>query len=197
MNYSEMRQIEKYAEEKNIPIIEKAGLNFIINYIKENNIKNILEIGSAIGYSAINMALVGEDIQVTTIEQNQERYFEALKNIKAFELDNRITLILADALNLDLNSKFDLIFIDAAKGQYINFFEKYSKNLTRNGTIITDNISFHGLVDSKVKIESKNLRQLVEKIRNYILFLKSNKGFKTKFYKVGDGLSVSRRMTND
>lgn len=197
MNYSEMRQIEKYAEEKNIPIIEKAGLNFIINYIKENNIKNILEIGSAIGYSAINMALVGEDIQVTTIEQNQERYFEALKNIKAFELDNRITLILADALNLDLNSKFDLIFIDAAKGQYINFFEKYSKNLTRNGTIITDNISFHGLVDSKVKIESKNLRQLVEKIRNYILFLKSNKGFKTKFYKVGDGLSVSRRMKND
>ncbi len=189
----EMKALEKYAEEYNIPIIEKASLRFIQKYIKENNVKTILEIGSAIGYSAINMALVDEGISVTTIEKDDYRYLEALKNIKTFKLEDRITLLLADALNIEIDGKFDLIFIDAAKGQYKNYFEKYSNKLNRNGTIISDNISFHGLVESKEKIEKKNLRKLVDKIKDYITFIKSHDGFITKFYKVGDGLSVSTR----
>jgi predicted O-methyltransferase YrrM len=197
MNSNEMKLIEKYAEEYNVPIMEKSGLIFLVDYIKKNNVKTILEIGSAIGYSAINMALVSEDIHITTIEKDEIRYFEALKNIKKFKLEKRITLVLADALTLYLDGAFDLIFIDAAKGQYTKYFEKYYNNLNQNGTIITDNISFHGLVDSKNKIESKNLRQLVEKIKNYITFLKTHKEFKTKFYKVGDGISVSRRTEDD
>jgi len=192
----DMKELEKYAEEYNIPIIEKASLNFIIKYIEQNNVKSILEIGSAIGYSAINMALVNDDINIITIEKDNERYLEALKNIKAFNLEDRITLLLADALNVDIEGKFDLIFIDAAKGKYKEFFEKYSSKLNRNGTIITDNISFHGLVESKEKIEKKRLRSLVEKIKNYIEFVKSQKEFDTKFYKVGDGLSVSRRKND-
>lgn len=192
----DMKELEKYAEEYNIPIIEKASLNFIIKYIEQNNVKSILEIGSAIGYSAINMALVNDDINIITIEKDNERYLEALKNIKAFNLEDRITLLLADALNIDIEGKFDLIFIDAAKGKYKEFFEKYSSKLNRNGTIITDNISFHGLVESKEKIEKKRLRSLVEKIKNYIEFVKSQKEFDTKFYKVGDGLSVSRRKND-
>ena len=193
---NEMKALEKYAEEYNVPIIEKASLNFITKYIKENNIKTILEIGSAIGYSAINMALVNENILVTTIEKDNTRYLEALKNIKIFELEDRITLILADALSIDIEGKFDLIFIDAAKGQYKAFFEKYCTRLNRDGTIITDNISFHGLVESKDKIEKKNLRKLVDKIRDYIEFVRAHKEFNTKFYKVGDGLSVSRRKND-
>lgn len=192
----DMKELEKYAEEYNIPIIEKSSLNFIIRYIEQNNIKSILEIGSAIGYSAINMALVREDINIVTIEKDNDRYLEALKNIKAFNLDDRITLLLADALNIDIDGKFDLIFIDAAKGKYKEFFEKYSSKLNRNGTIITDNISFHGLIESKEKIEKKRLRTLVDKIKKYIEFIKSNKDFDTKFYKVGDGLSVSRRKND-
>ncbi len=191
-----MKEIEKYAEEYNIPIIEKASLNFITKFIKENNVKTILEIGSAIGYSAINMSLVSEDIHVTTIEKDDERYLEALKNIKKFELEDRITLLLADALNVDIEGKFDLIFIDAAKGQYKRYFDKYCGKLNRYGTIISDNISFHGLVESKEKIEKKNLRKLVEKIRDYIEFIKTHKEFNTKFYKIGDGLSVSRRKND-
>lgn len=192
----DMKELEKYAEEYNIPIIEKSSLNFIIRYIEQNNIKSILEIGSAIGYSAINMALVREDINIVTIEKDNDRYLEALKNIKAFNLDDRITLLLADALNIDIDGKFDLIFIDAAKGKYKEFFEKYSSKLNRNGTIITDNISFHGLIESKEKIKKKRLRTLVDKIKKYIEFIKSNKDFDTKFYKVGDGLSVSRRKND-
>jgi len=189
----ELKEIEKYAKEKNIPIMQKTGINFLTKYINENNVKNILEIGTAIGYSAIKMALANDKVKVTTIEKDDERYMQALKNIKAFDLEKRITLIRADALDLNLNGEYDLIFIDAAKGQYIKFFEKYKSNLSKNGVIITDNVEFHGLVEQEERIESKNLRQLVNKIRNYIDFLNENTEFNTKFYKIGDGISVSSR----
>ncbi len=193
----DFKQMEKYAEEYNIPIMEKSGINFLTKYIKDNNIKSILEIGSAIGYSAIKMALVNDNIKVTTIEIDSNRYFEALKNIKAFGLEKRITLILGDALDINLENEYDLVFIDAAKGQYTKFFEKYSKNIKKNGVIITDNIGFHGYVDSEEEIESKNLRQLVEKIRSYIDFLKNNTNFETKFYKAGDGISISKKREKE
>ena len=189
----DFKQIDKYAEEHNVPIMQKSGINFLTKFIAENNIKNILEIGSAIGYSAIKMALVNDKIKVTTIEKDDERYLMALKNIKEFDLEKRITLISGDALNVELEDKFDLIFIDAAKGQYIKFFEKYSKNLKKNGVIISDNLDFHGLVEQEERIASKNLRQLVNKIRNYIDFLKNNTEFTTKFYKIGDGISISTK----
>lgn len=189
----DFKSIEKYAEEHNIPIMEKTGIKFLTKYIEENNVKSILEIGSAIGYSAIKMALVNENIKITTIEKDNVRYMEALKNIKDFGLEKRITLIYGDALLLNIEDKYDLIFIDAAKGQYINFFEKYSKNLNKKGVIISDNIDFHGLINKEERIESKNLRQLVDKIRRYIDFLKENASFETTFYKVGDGVSISRK----
>ena len=137
------------------------------------------------------MALVDDKIKVTTIERDNERYLEALKNIKEFGLEKRITLVLGDASLVDVSDKYDLIFIDAAKAQYINFFEKFSKNLNKNGVIISDNIGFHGMVESDERIENRNLRQLVNKIRNYIDYLKENKKFTTEFYKIGDGISVS------
>ena len=185
------KAIEKYAEEYNIPIMEKSGIKFLTKYIEENKVKNILEIGSAIGYSAIKMAEVNDSVKIITIEKDNSRYIEALKNIKEAGFDKRISLVLGDALDLELTDKFDLIFIDAAKGQYIKFFEKYKNNLNKNGVIITDNIGFHGLVEKKERIESKNLRQLVDKVRNYIEFLRTNTEYTTKFYKVGDGISIS------
>ena len=194
MNTKDFKHIEKYAEEYNIPIMEKSGINFLSKYIKNNNVKTILEIGTAIGYSAIKMALSSDNVKVTTIEKDDARYFEALKNIKAFGLEKRITLIHGDALDINLEDKYDLIFIDAAKGQYINFFDKYASNLSKNGVIVSDNIGFHGLVEYKERIESKNLRQLVNKIREYIEFLKGNTEFLTKFYKIGDGISISQRI---
>ena len=164
-----------------------------MKYIKDHNIKNILEIGSAIGYSAILMASSSKDAFVTTIERDEERYMECLKNVKKCGFDKKINVVFQDALDVNLSEdlKFDLIFIDAAKGQYTKFFEKYKYFLKDGGTIITDNIKFHGYVGSSDKIESKNLKSLVEKIENYIDFLKDNEDFETKFYDIGDGLSVS------
>ena len=186
-------EMEDYAQEKNVPIIEKKSIAFIMKYIKDNNVKNILEIGSAIGYSAILMASASEDAFVTTIERDEERYMECLKNVKKCGLDKKINVVFQDALDVNLASdlKYDLIFIDAAKGQYTRFFEKYKYFLKDKGAIITDNLKFHGYVGKSDKIESKNLRGLVEKIENYIDFLKDNDEFDTKFYDIGDGLSVS------
>lgn len=185
-------EMEKYAKEYNVPIIEKDSIAFIMQYIKDNDIKNILEIGSAIGYSSILMASASEDVKVTTIERDQNRYMECLKNVKACELDKRINVVCQDALELNLTDvSYDLIFIDAAKGQYTKFFEKYKYFLKPNGVIISDNIKFHGHVGNKENISSKNLKQLVGKLENYIDFLKDNDEFDTTFYDVGDGLSVS------
>ena len=187
-------ELEKYAKENKVPIIQQDGLNFIINYIKENKVKKILEIGTAIGYSAINMALTSKDIKITTIERNEKMYAEARKNIRKFELEKRITLVLKDALDIEVKGKYDLIFIDAAKAQYIKFFEKFKHNLTKDGVIITDNLNFHGLTKNPETIQSKNLRALVTKINKYKEFLKNNKEFKTTFYQIGDGITVSKRI---
>lgn len=187
-----LEKIEKYAKEESIPIMEKDGIEFLTKFIKDNNIKSILEIGTAIGYSAIKMCLVNEFVTITTIERDINRYNLAIKNIKDFNLENRINVLLADALKIDITGKFDLIFIDAAKAQSINFFNKYEVLLKENGYIITDNINFHGLVNSNLKM-SRNLRQLVKKINNYIEFLKQNENYDTVFYEVGDGISISRK----
>lgn len=191
-----VRTIEEYAEKNNVPIMQKDGIEFLTKYIKENNIKEILEIGSAIGYSAIKMALIDKNIKVTTIERDKERYEIAIKNIKNMELENQIEIYNEDALEFNIEKKYDLIFIDAAKAQYIKFFEKYKKNLKQNGTIISDNLEFHGLVKNPELTNNRNTKQLVKKISNYIEFLKENKEFKTEFIQIGDGIGISRYNDN-
>ncbi len=186
-----LNELEKIAIKNNIPIIQKDGLEFIQTYIKENNIFSILEIGSAIGYSSIAFALTKDNIKVTTIEKDKTRYKEAIENIKNFSLDKQITIYNIDAFDYEDNKKYDLIFIDAAKAQYIKFFEKFKKNLNNNGAIITDNLSFHGLVEHPENTNNRNTKQLVKKIQKYIKFLNENKEFETKFYKIGDGISIS------
>ena len=187
-------EMEEYAKENNVPIIQKDSIIYIMKYIKTHNIKNILEIGSAIGYSAILMASADNDINVTTIERDETRYMECLKNIKKCNLDKKISVVYQDALEVNLTGvSYDLIFIDAAKSQNIKFFEKYKNFLTKGGTIITDNIDFHGYVGHSDTIESKNLKEMVVKIENYITFLKENNEFTTEFLSIGDGLSVSKR----
>lgn len=191
-----IKKMEKYADEKGIPIMEKDGIEFLTEFVRLNKIKDIFEVGGAIGYSAIRMALVGNDVMVTSIERDKTRYIEAVKNVKKLNLDNQITLIFSDALDFNTKEQYDLIFIDAAKSQYTKFFEKFSKNLKPGGYIITDNINFHGLVNNDKTKLSRNLRQLITKIENYINFLKNNKEFKTRFFEIGDGIAISRKNKN-
>ena len=184
-------EIKDYAHKNNVPIMLDDGIEFLTNYIRENNIKNILEIGSAIGYSAISMALVSDDVHVTTIERDVNRYNEAIKNISKMHLEDRINVILSDAFDVELNDCFDLIFIDAAKAQYIKFFNKFDSNLKSGGVVFSDNLNFHGLTHTNEYIESRNVRGLVRKLNQYIDFLNENKDYNKSFYDIGDGISVS------
>lgn len=191
-----MRELEEYAKINNIPIMQKDGILYLINYIKENNIKNILEIGSAIGYSSIMMASINSDIRITTIERDKDRYDLAVSNIKKYNLDNQINIIYGDAVDTDITGMYDLIFIDAAKGKNIFFFEKYKNNLVKRGTIITDNLSFHGLVEDNSLIKTKNQRGIVNKIKDFISFLDNNDEFDTEYIPVGDKIAISKRRSD-
>ena len=189
-----IKEIEKYAKEENVPIMNREGIAFLCELIKKHKVKSILEIGSAIGYSSIKMALLDKNIRITTIERDEVRYKEAVKNIDKCNLNYQITIVLGDALETNITGSFDMIFIDAAKSQNIKFFNKYKDLLNKNGIIVTDNMSFHGLVEEKERIRNKNLRQLVNKIKKYIVFLEENEEFNTVFYKEGDGVAVSEKM---
>ena len=190
----EIEIIKDYARRENIPIMQDEGIEFLTSFIEKKGIKNILEIGTAIGYSAIMMVLVNSNIHVTTIERDEARYLEALKNIKKFGLEDRITLIFNDALNVECSDQFDLIFIDAAKGKNKEFFNHFEGNLKEYGYIITDNMGFHGYVEMpEAELPSKNIASIVRKIKDYIYFLENNMLYKTTIYKIGDGIAVTER----
>lgn len=189
-----IKEIKEYAKENKVPIMQDASMDFITTTISKRNAKKILEVGTAIGYSTIMMALTDKDVTVTTIEKDKERYFEAIKNVKKFGLEDRITLIYNDALDTDIEGLYDLILIDAAKSKNLEFFTKFERNLSVDGIVITDNINFHGYTKMDPKeIENRNIRALVKKIKNYINFLENDVKYKTTFYEIGDGLSVSER----
>lgn len=186
-----IEEIRIYGIENNVPIMSIDTIDKIHEIIKENNIKSILELGTAIAYSTINFASF--DINnITSIERDEKRYNIALNNAKRSKLSN-INLIYADALEVEINDKFDLIIIDAAKSQNIKFFEKYKNNLNENGIIIIDNISFHGLVETDKRIESRNVRQMIRKLKNFIEFLDNNNEYSVEYVKVGDTLAICKK----
>ena len=187
-------ELEQYALENNVPIVTKEGLELIKLLIKIKNAKTILEIGTAIGYCSINLALLDKDIQIDTIERKKQMYDKAVENVNKINLNNQITIFHDDALEFDVSllnyRKYDIIFIDAAKAQYRRFFEKYSPLLSDKGIIISDNLLFHGLVEQEV-IDGKDLRALIRKIKNYNNWLFENEEFDTTFLRIGDGMAIS------
>ena len=191
MVHIRIAEMEAYAREHNVPIMLPDGIAYLTDYIREHNCKRILEIGSAIGYSAIKMAMVDPEVHVTTIERDIERYRMALTNIEACHLEKQITILYGDAFDVTVPGPYDLIFIDAAKSQYIKFFERFQDQLVVGGTVISDNLEFHGLTHSTEPIASRNLRNLIRKINAYITFLEENEEFDTTFLTIGDGLGVS------
>lgn len=187
-------ELKKYAKENHVPIILDEGLDFLLETIKKYNVKDVLEIGTAIGYSAINMALLGT--AVTSIERDPKMYEQAILNVKDFNLADKIEIIFNDALTPNLVSKeYDLLFIDAAKGQYEKFFNLYTPYLRKGGIVVCDNMNFHELT----KVEdlttlSRGVRGLVKKLNSFKTFLKNNDDYKTTFYEIGDGMTLSIKL---
>lgn len=188
-----IEELEKYAKTNNVPIMSKDTIEKIREVILDNNITSILEIGTAIAYSTICFRSTKKNVKITSIERDKLRYSKAVENVQKSKLDN-ILLINEDALNVEIEDKFDLIIIDAAKSQNIKFFEKYKNNLNDRGIIIIDNLSFHGFVGNSQNIESKNLRAMVRKIEEFLKYLSEIKDFDIEYIEVGDKIAICRKI---
>ena len=187
-------EIREYGINNNVPIMSVESIDTITNIIKENNVSSILEIGTAIAYSTICFASIPCVEKITSVERDDDRYSLASLNVKNSELNN-ITLIHDDALNIEVNDKYDLIIIDAAKSQNRRFLDKFKNNLNENGIIIIDNLDFHGMVGKSSEIKSRNLRQMVRKIEKFIDYLDNQDEFDVKYIEVGDRLGICKKKS--
>lgn len=198
MKYFE--HLEVSAINRSIPIMQREGLEFMIKLFKKNNCHCCLEIGSAIGYSAMMLVSNLADFKVETIELDKERYLEALKNIANNDLKEQIIIHHDDALQINLNNlvlkKYDCLFIDAAKAQYQKFFEKYMPLISDNGICIVDNLDFHGMIFDIENIKNRNTKQLVKKIKRFKDWIFDNKQYEVEYHHVGDGICVIRKRVS-
>lgn len=190
-------EMEEYARENRVPIMELEGIEAMLQIVRIQQPTKILEIGTAIGYSALRMAEACPSAHIITLERDQERYEKAENYFARSGMANQITLLKGDALEQEdevrLLGDYDMIFIDAAKGQYKKFFEMYSQYLNNSGVIITDNVLFKGLVYEKAEIEKKRIRNLVQKIDQFNEWLMKNDRYHTVILPIGDGVAISRK----
>lgn len=186
-------EMEKYAREYNVPIVTKEVAEYLKFIVKSNGIKNILEVGTAIGYSGILMAKEIEKNggKLYTIEIDEERYNLAQENFKKSGLNN-IVFIKGDAVEeiKKIDEKFDFVFIDASKGHYMEFFEDSYKLLNKDGIIFIDNIMFRGYL---YKEYPKRFKTIVRRLNEFIEYLYSRNGGEFVLLPFGDGIGLFRK----
>ncbi|WP_217586791.1 O-methyltransferase [Lentibacillus saliphilus] len=194
-----VQDLQEQAKRDHIPIMEEDGLKFLLQLIQIHQPKRILEIGTAIGYSALRMADAYEHASIVTIEKDVKRHQQAVGNFQMIvDKGCRINAILGDARDIlpQLKSEmpFDLIFIDAAKGQYEAYFNEASALLSDTGIIISDNVLFKGYVydDTQMPV---HFRALVKKIRHFNEWVMNHPDFDSTIVPIGDGLVMSRRKS--
>ncbi len=188
-----IEELRTYGEENRVPIIHREVAELLKTIIKIYKPKKILEIGTAIGYSSIFfMHYCPEDAQIVSLEKSEEMFNEACKNIKKYGYDKQIKVILGDALDSleEIDDKYDMVFIDAAKGQYLNFYEKVKPLLADRALIVSDNILYKGMVASD-DLLVKRKKTLVNRIRQYLDVLLKEPDLSTSIVPVGDGLAIS------
>ena len=197
MNEFELEKIKEKALENHIPIIMDDTLEVIAKILTEKKPKRILEIGAAVGYSAMCFSkYLAEDGLIDTIERDEERIEEAKQNFKKVEVENKINLYEGDAVEIlpTLNEKYDVAFIDAAKGKYPFFLKEALRMIKPTGVILADNILYKGYVMSDYNKHKQ--RTAVRNLREYIKETTENPNLETEILEVGDGLAISKMKSN-
>ena len=198
---SDLDQLRAFAETHQVPIVDQLSLDLIKQIIRIHQPTEILELGTAIGYSSMQFASVSSSINITTIERNEDMIAYAKKHFEQFQFTDQIRLIEADAAQAfsHVNDRtYDMIFIDAAKAQSQKFFELYSPLLKDGGVIITDNLLYHGFVANIDIVRSRNVKQMVRKVQKFNQWLSEQSDFKTNFINMDDGLAISiKECKND
>lgn len=194
-NDHSVEALRAYAVANQVPIVHRLTLEMIKQLIRIHQPKRILEIGTAIGYSAMQFASIDKEIAVFTMERDDAMIAEAKKNISAYHFENQVHLFEGDALHLcdevTPHGPFDMIFIDAAKAQSQKFFEMYTPYLKEGGLVITDNVLYHDFVADISTVRRRNLRQMVQKIQQYNAWLMAHPDYTTNYLNIDDGLAIS------
>lgn len=192
-NQKEFEIIKQNALENHIPIIMDDTLDKIKEILKQENPKRILEIGTAVGYSASCFAKYSsENCIIDTIEIDEDRAKEAIENVKKIGVDKRINIMIGNAVEIlpTLNNEYDIVFIDAAKSKYSIFLKEGIRLIKNNGLILADNILYKGYVMSDYNKHKQ--RTAVRHLREYIKEVTENSDLETKILEIGDGLAVTR-----
>ncbi len=192
---SVVQEMEQYAAQHYVPIMENDAIDAFLGLLTIQQPTAILEIGSAIGYSAIRMAQRLPEASIVTIERDAERFEKAVQFIDAAGCQERIRIIEADALaqeaDVVVDKTYDALFIDAAKGQYRRFFDKYSPAIESKGVIYCDNMFMHGMVLQEEQDIPKRKRTMIRKLKEFTHWLMSHPDYETTLLPIGDGLLVA------
>ena len=187
--------MEQFAKEQHIPIMELVAIESLLQFLRMQQPKSILEVGSAIGYSAIRMAFTLPEAVLTTIEKDESRCQLAAGYLEQAELTSRIQLLHGDALEIDIDSfsqtTYDALFIDAAKGQYQRFFDKYSPLVPSGGVIYCDNMLMHGFTEIDIQEVPRRKRTMVRNLQQFTKWLMNHEQYETTFLPIGDGITIS------
>ncbi len=190
-----LKEMEDYARDKHIPIIEPESAQFLKLQLKTHQPKKILEIGTAIGYSSLIMAeALKGDCEITTIERREDMIDLAMTYIGSTPYHEKIRILQGDAQEVlaDLKDQYDLIFMDAAKGQYIEFFDLSRKLLKTGGLIISDNVLFRGMVASDDLVIRRKIT-IVKRLRKFLKYINEIDGFTSCIIPIGDGMALTYR----
>ncbi|HHT49856.1 MAG TPA: O-methyltransferase [Eubacteriaceae bacterium] len=193
-----LKKMEDRAEKLHIPIIHPEVSQFITLLLKGQNCKNLLEVGTAIGYSAIIFSkAMGKDSRVVTIEREREMIHKAKENIKEAGLEDNITILGGEAGEIlpTLTDSFDCIFLDGAKGHYLDFLPNCLKLLKDNGLLISDNVLFRGMIASDKLVKRRKIT-IVKRMRKYLAAISHHPQLKTSIIPLGDGLAISLKGGN-
>jgi predicted O-methyltransferase YrrM len=190
-------EIRKYGKENKVPITLDDTLSFLIQTINENQSKEILEIGTAIGFGCISMAENTSCLHIDTLEKDEVRYNIANENINRKGLNNKISTHLCDAMEYlkNCNKKYDFVYLDGPKGQYINYLPLIVKILNPNGIIFADNLNFHGMVTGEIEV-TRGCRAMIKGLKHYIQEVTTNPIYETKIHtQIGDGVGITKLKT--
>lgn len=191
-----LENLKKYAQENHIPIIKDDGCDFLLSFLGETKPSNILEIGTAVGYSGSLMLLKLEQAKLTTVDKNIEFLNIANETFKNLNLESRVNVLAKDAFLVIQDQKkesFDFIFLDGPKGQYLKYYPYIKSLLKKGGYIFVDNIYFHNLVNGPEHVKHK-LRTIVVNLRKFIDTIKNDKQVSVKFYNIGDGIAIIKKL---